>query len=86
MTGTKHKAANVECSIRQGRRRNGSPVWFVELSLGYGLRGKRRRTRRTASSYAAAKKLRIKLLCDQQQGLVTERHLDIIRSFGTWWV
>jgi integrase len=86
MTDSKRKAANGEGSIRQGRRKNGSPVWFVELSLGYGPNGKRRRTRRTAKSYAEAKKLRIKLLNDQQQGLVTERHLDTVRSFGTWWV
>lgn len=86
MTTKKGKAANGEGSIRQARRKNGSTVWIVELSLGYGPNGTRRRTRRTAASYAEAKKLRVKLLNDQQQGLLTERHLDTVRSFGTWWV
>lgn len=77
-----NKARNGDGSIR--RAKDGK-TYIVEISVGYRPDGSRRRTRRTARTLEQAKKLRIELLRQQQQGLLTEQRIDTVNTYGLWW-
>ena len=78
----KTKAGNGEGSIRLTRD---GQRWVVEISLGFGANGKRRRTRRTAPTLKAAKELRTRFLMQQQQGSLTEQRSHTVHSYALWW-
>jgi integrase len=86
MTRPRSKAANSDGSIWSRPKKDGTLTWFVEISDGYYPSGKRKRIRRTAATQAAARKLRHELLHQQQQGLLTTKSNETVRSLGHKWV
>lgn len=80
------KARNGEGSIRTIKTRDGKVKYQVEISLGFGPNGKRKRTRRTVKTLSEAKALRTKLLSDQMYGRLTIVDGRTVKDYGLHWV
>ena len=65
---------------------SGKQVWKVEVIAGYRPDGSPRTIRRTAQSKREAEHLRITLLSDLRDGLLTERSSTRVRPFALWWI
>ena len=66
--------------------KSGKTIWQVEVTVGYAPNGKRIRTRRTAHSLAAAKKLHRKLLAELYAGDLKTKSAETLMDYSLWWV
>lgn len=82
----KAKSANGQGTIYEGKSKAGKKIWFVEVTVGYGPKGERRRTRRTCHSYKDARELLNKLVAQRQQGLLTIITGETVETFGEEWI
>lgn len=64
---------------------NGKTRWKVEVTIGHNQDGTRRRTRRTATSYAHALKLRRQLVTDRDDYTLSFEN-PTLDSFALWWI
>jgi len=64
---------------------NGKTQWKVEVTIGHNPDGTRRRTRRTATSYAHALKLRRQLVADRDEYDLSFDN-PTLDSFALWWI
>ena len=64
---------------------SGKTQWKVEVTIGHNPDGSRRRTRRTASSYAHALKLRRQLVADRDDYNLSFEN-PTLDSFALWWI
>lgn len=68
------------------KNKSGKTIWQVEVTVGYAPNGKRIRTRRTAQSLAAAKKLHRKLLAELYAGDLKTKSAETLMDYSLWWV
>ena len=68
------------------KNKSGKTIWQVEVTVDYGPNGKRIRTRRTAHSLAAAKKLHRKLLAELYAGDLKTKSAETLMDYSLWWV
>ena len=80
------KARNGEGSIYRIKKPNGQIRYAVEISLGYGPNGKRRRTRREFDSEKEAVEARIRLAKENFDGTLTTISGETVRTYGLAWV
>lgn len=74
-----------EGSIWQEKKKNGKTVWRVEVVVGKNPNGSPIVTRRTATTQAAARKLRSDLNSAKNQGKLTQQSLATVADFGRHW-
>jgi len=80
------KARNGEGSIFTVKGSNGQTKWVVEVSLGYGPDGKRRRTRRQFNTQKEAVEARLRLGKENFDGTLTTISGETVRTYGLAWV
>jgi integrase len=80
------KARNGEGSIFPTKGSNGQTKWVVEVSLGYGPDGKRRRTRRQFDTQKEAVEARLRLGKANFDGTLTTISGETVRTYGLAWV
>ncbi len=80
------KARNGEGSIFPTKGSNGQTKWVVEVSLGYGPDGKRRRTRRQFDTQKEAVEARLRLGKENFDGTLTTISGETVRTYGLAWV
>lgn len=80
------KARNGEGSIFRTKNAKGQTKWVVEVSLGYGPDGKRRRTRRHFDTHKEAVEARLRLGKENFDGTLTTISGETVRSYGLAWV
>ena len=77
------KARNGEGSLRHDAK---SGKWIIEISLPAGVDGKRKRTRRTFDTLTEAKKGKLQLLGQRDQGKLTIVRSDTVFNYGLDWI
>jgi integrase len=80
------KARNGEGSIFKITKPNGKVKYVVEMTLGYGPNGKRKRTRREFSTRKEANEARIRLASENLDGRLTIINAETVRKYGLQWV
>lgn len=80
------KARNGEGSIFTVKGSNGQTKWVVEVSLGYGPDGRRRRTRRQFNTQKEAVEARLRLGKENFDGTLTTISGETVRTYGLAWV
>jgi len=66
--------------------KNGKRVWQVEVTIGHKPNGKRIAHRRTAHSYAEARKIHAELVSKLHNGELAPQGKEILDSFALWWL
>ena len=72
--------------IFKAKNRSGKTVWKVNISLGYDQAGRRKRTQRTAHTYAEAIQLQRGMLALASKGNLTQKSGETLQEYALWWL